>query len=368
MKKALFVATVVKTHILQFHIPYLRMLKERGWETAVAAKNDFDDPRDCTIPFCDAYYDVAFARNPFHPRNLRAYRRLRRLIDEGAYDLIHCHTPVGAAIARLAARGARKKGTKVVYTAHGFHFYKGAPLLNWLLYYPAEKWLSRFTDVLITINREDYERVKGFHAKECVYIPGVGIDCSRFSPSPEIRAQKRTELGIPRDATVLLSVGEVNKNKNHAVILEALPDLPDCWFVLCGRGPLLERHRQRARELGIEDRVLFAGYRTDVADFYKMADVFVFPSLREGLPVSVMEAMAAGLPVLCTRIRGSADLVTEGENGFFFDADSPGALVRIIRSLPSCTQDFGKANAEKAQGFSFASVAPLYQQAYGMKS
>ena len=159
-KKVLFVATVVKTHMMQFHLPYLKMFQDMGWETAVASRNDYEDPADCVIPFCDTYYDIPFERMPWKPKNLTAYRMLKKIIDEGEYDIIHCHTPVGAMIARLAALSARKKGTKVIYTAHGFHFFKGAPLLNWLVFFPAEWLLAPVTDVLITINLEDHARAK----------------------------------------------------------------------------------------------------------------------------------------------------------------------------------------------------------------
>lgn len=156
VKKVLFVATVVKTHIMEFHIPYLKMFKEHGWETAVAARNDYENPDDCVIPYCDSYYDIPFERSPIKPGNITSYKKLKKIIGEGAYDILHCHTPVGAMIARLAAIKARKKGTRVIYTAHGFHFFKGAPLLNWLIYFPVEWICSFLTDTLITINQEDY--------------------------------------------------------------------------------------------------------------------------------------------------------------------------------------------------------------------
>ena len=206
-KKVLFVATVVKTHMMQFHIPYLKMFQEMGWETAVASKNDYENPADCQIPYCDTYYDIPFARLPWKLSNIQSYKMLKRIIDEGNYDIIHCHTPVGAMIARLAALAARKKGTKVIYTAHGFHFFKGAPLLNWLLFYPAEWLLAPVTDVLITINKEDHARaLKQLHAKRIEYVPGVGIRTERFREFAIDREEKRQSLGFGDQDFLLLTV------------------------------------------------------------------------------------------------------------------------------------------------------------------
>lgn len=317
MTKVLYVATVVKTHIMEFHIPYLKMLKEIGWETAVAARNDYENPADCIIPFCDTYFDIPFERNPFKPGNIKAYKMLKKVIDEGGYDIIHCHTPVGALLTRLAAQDARKKGNKVFYTAHGFHFYHGAPFVNWLLYYPVEKFLAQKTDVLITITKEDYKRAQKFKAGQIEYIPGVGVDLNRLKKgSPERTAHLKAELGIPQDAIVWLSVGEVNTNKNHKVVIEVLPDFPNTWYVLCGSGPLIDEHRKRAENLGVGNRTIMAGYRNDVVDFYSMADIFVFPSLREGLPVALMEAMATELVCVASKNRGTDDLL-EGSKLLF---------------------------------------------------
>lgn len=372
MKKVLFVATVVKTHIMEFHIPYLKMFKEMGWETAVAARNDYENPADCVIPYCDTYYNVPFERNPLKPGNLRAYKELKRVIDEGEYDIIHCHTPVGAMLTRLAAKQARKQGTKVFYTAHGFHFYKGAPAINWILYYPVEKWLSRYTDVLITINKEDYERAKTFNAGKVCYAPGVGIDLKKFQTNPIIRNEKRRwlchEYDIPSSATVLLSVGEVNKNKNHRVVIEALGQLKrkDIYYVICGRGPLLDEYKELSRQYKIEEQVILTGYRTDVADFYKAADVFVFPSIREGLPVAVMEAMASGLPVITTRIRGSSDLVTEGENGLLVQPKDVAGFCNAINQYANVLKRemTAKNNIEKANEYDLKHILQIYYGFY----
>lgn len=317
--KVLYVATVVKKHIVQFHIPFLKMCKEAGWETAVAARNDYANADDCVIPFCDTYYDIPFERSPLKLKNIAAYRELKKVIAEGGYDIIHCHTPVGALLTRFAARSARKKGTKVFYTAHGFHFYTGAPLLNWLVYYPVERFLARWTDVLITINKEDYTRAQKFKAGKVVYVPGVGIDVLKFSEpiADEQRHEIRAGMGVPDDAVLLCSVGELNNNKNHSLVIRALALLENenVHYCIAGEGDCRERLTALSQELGMADRVHLLGYRSDMREVYKSSDIFCFPSLREGLPVSLMEAMASGLPCVASRIRGNVDLA-EGSGMF----------------------------------------------------
>ena len=189
MKKILFIATVVKTHINTFHLPYIKMFKECGYKTVVAAKNDYEDSK-VDIPDCDLYIDIPFARNPFSASNIKAYKMLKSVIDNGKFDIIECNTPVGSVIGRLAARGARKKGTKVIYIAHGFHFFRGSSKLAWLMFYPVERLLAHITDVLVTINREDYERAsKNFKAKQIVRIDGIGVDLERIENSRPDKAR-----------------------------------------------------------------------------------------------------------------------------------------------------------------------------------
>lgn len=345
--KVLFVATVVKTHIMEFHIPYLKMFKEMGWKTAVAAKNDYSNPNECVIPFCDRYYDIHFERNPIKPANIAAYKELKRMIDSENYDIIHCHTPVGAMIARLAAKDVRRKGTTVIYTAHGFHFYQGAAFINWLVYYPVEKWLSRYTDILITINQEDYKCAKNFKAKKVCYIPGVGIEIDRFAlPADKhiyVRNEIRKKLKIPDDATVILSAGEINKNKNHSVVIEALAKLqdPNMHYIICGQGPLSNKCEDLARRCEIENQVTLTGYINNVEQYYQAADIFVFPSFREGLPVAMMEAMAAGLPCVASRIRGNTDLLGNDYKYYFAPSQSDelaAMLTAICADRPACGQ------------------------------
>lgn len=320
MKKVLFVASVVKLHIMAFHIPYLKWFKENGYELHVAARNDYENKADCKIPFCDQFHDLPFERSPLKKNNLYVQIELRKIIESNEYKIIHCHTPIGGALGRIAARRARKKGTKVIYTAHGFHFLKGAPVKNWLIYYPIEKWLSRYTDVLITINKEDYHRAKkSFKAGAVEYIPGVGVDINKFANVTVDKIAKRKELNLSEDAFVVLSVGELNKNKNHEVIIKAIAKLnnPNIYYIICGQGPLEHYLKDLADKLDIGDRVRLLGYRRDIPEILKAADVFAFPSLREGLPVSLMEAMASGLPCAASRIRGNIDLLRQQNEELF---------------------------------------------------
>lgn len=329
-KKVLFTATVVKTHINVFHLPYLKWFKEQGYEVHVAAKNDFiNEP--CIIPNCDKYYDIKFARFPFSKVNIKAYKQLKKLIQENNYEIIHCHTPVAGVLTRLAARN--NKNTTVIYTAHGFHFFKGAPPLNWLIYYPVERFCARFTDKLITINKEDYERAKRFSLRKngkVYYVPGIGINLEKIQNLKVDIKQKKKELGMSENTLILLSVGELNKNKNHEIVLQALNKIKDKNFIylICGRGILKEYLERKTQELHLENKVKLLGYRSNVIEILKTADLFIFPSKREGLPVSIIEAMAARLSVIASNVRGNRDLITK-EN--LFEPDDIAALTNLIK-------------------------------------
>lgn len=362
--KALFVATVVKKHIMEFHVPYLRMLKGMGFETAVAAHNDYDDPADCRIPYCDNYFDINFRRNPFDPRNIKAYMDLKRVINAGEYDIIHCHTPVGGVLTRLAARKARENGSKVFYTAHGFHFYSGAPIINWVLFYPVERLLASFTDLLLTVNKEDYDRAKRFGTGNVAYIPGVGVDTQLFARIKTGNSRNlRAELGIPKDATVLLSVGEVNKNKNHRLVIQAMPEFRNVWYVICGDGPLSDELQEYSLQLSVRDRVIFAGYRNDVADYLSITDIFVFPSYREGLPVALVEAMASGLICIASRNRGTNDLMENSR--LRFDASNVEEFREKLNiALSEDCSDEIRRNAETIKKYDIGNVLSVARQYY----
>ncbi len=368
-KKVLFVATVVKTHIMQFHIPYLQMFQEHGWETAVASRNDYEDPQDCQIPYCDHYYPVDFERNPMKPGNIAALRELKRIIREGDYDIIHCHTPMGGVLARIAGREARKKGCKIIYTAHGFHFFDGAPLLNWLMYYPVEKHLAHDTDVLITMNREDYDRALAkMPAKEIKYVHGVGVDTKRFATTTVDVKSLRESIGLAEDEPMILTVGELIKRKNHEMILRALGGMKESkWkYVIVGRGVLLDHLKDVAKECGIEDRVIFLGYRRDIPEMLHACDLFVFTSFQEGLPVAIMEAMAAGAPILCTKNRGTADLIEDGISGAFteMNAEDLRAKMQNLLAHPEVREAYAKESLERIGTFDIEVVKKEMERIY----
>ena len=366
-KKVLFIATVVKKHIVHFHIPYLKMFKEMGYKTVVVARNDYENPSNCQIPYCDHYIDIPFHREPINRENFQCYKILKKIIDEGDFSVIHCHTPVGGVIGRLAARKARKNGTCVMYTAHGFHFYKGAPLKNWLLFYPIEKLCSRFTDVLITINKEDYALAKKRMKAKCVeYVPGVGIDLEKFKRSSEKNAEKRRELGIPEDAILLLSVGELIPRKNHETSIRAIATM-DVYYVIVGDGVMCRYLQKLIDELGVSDRVKLLGYRKDVCDLYNAADIFVFPSLQEGLPVSVMEAMACGTPCVASKIRGNVDLLENTEGEFLCtpnNIEEYSTKLQLLISNADLREKVGQNNEKAIQPFGIAEVCRKMQKIY----
>lgn len=368
-KKVLFVATVVKKHINVFHLPYLQWFQEQRYETHVCARDDFNG-EECIIPHCDKHFDIPFERSPLNQNNIKAYRRLKKIINENNYEIIHCHTPVAAMLTRLAARRARKKGTKVIYTAHGFHFFKGAPLLNWLIYFPVEFICSFFTDVLITINQEDYKLAKGImKAKNIEYIPGVGIDIEKYKNIQVDKKAKRKELGVSEDAFILLSVGEINKNKNHEVIIEALNRLnnPNICYCIAGQGELKDYLKNKIISLGLQNQVHLLGYRKDINELCHIADIFCFPSRREGLGLAALEAMAVGLPIITSNVHGINDYSIQGITGIKCNPSSVNEFKDAIQKL-MCDVDFriktSKNNKLLSQNFDINLVKEVMIKIY----
>lgn len=309
---------------------------------------------------------IDFIRTPYDPRNIKAYKQVVELIKREKYDAIHCNTPIGGVVGRLAGKKCKVK--KVIYQAHGFHFFKGAPLINWLLYYPIERYLAHYTDAIITINQEDYNRAKKFKLKKngkVYYVPGVGINLAFFGDSSQNNKEKRVELGIPLDAIVLISVGDLNKNKNNEVIIRAINDLNNAniHYILCGEGPLLAHLKDISKSL--QDRIHFLGYRTDIRELMAISDIFVMPSLREGLSRSLMEAMASGLPCIVSNIRGNADLIQD--NKCLCNPHNKDEFKNIISELvidEKKRKQIGVRNAEYVRNFSSEIVIDIIKDIY----
>lgn len=332
-KRILFCATV-DYHFNAFHLPYLKWFKEQGWEVHVAALGDI------ILPFVDEKFNIPIQRSPFNTKNILAYKKLKEIILKNEYKIIHCHTPMGGVLARLAARNTRKKNTKVIYTAHGFHFYKGAPLINWLIYYPIEKLLSYHTDCLITINQEDYQLAKkrGFRAKEIKKVHGVGVNIDHFKAVNHLQKCKmRGNYGYKSDDFLLFYAAEFNKNKNHQLLIDTIAvikeGIPNAKLLLAGDGPLLEECRQAAVKLGVQEMIHFLGYRTDIKELLKICDIAVASSLREGLPVNIMEAMASSLPIVATINRGHIELINNGVNGFLISPTDKQKFASMILEI-----------------------------------
>ena len=318
--KILYVTTIGST--MDFFKSFIRILINEGHTVDIATNEKEGEVSSYFRDMGCKVYPISCSRSPLKKGNLYAIKQIKDILIEERYDIVHCHTPIAASCTRIACSRLRKKDIKVIYTAHGFHFYKGAPLLNWLLYYPIEILCSRWTDALITINQEDYVLAKRkMRTQNVFYIPGVGIDVDKFTNTVIDRDKKRAEIGVPENAFLLLSVGELNKNKNHQIVIKALEKTgnKNIHYAIAGKGNNKEFLEQLAKQLGVSEQVHFLGYRNDVAELYKTADAYILPSIREGLNVSVMEALASGLLCIVSKIRGNVDMITDGVNGYYIN-------------------------------------------------
>lgn len=369
--KVLLTATV-QSHICQFHKPLVEVLHAHGCEVHVAARNNLAEKNGLKLDFVEKVFDIPFSRSPKSLDNLKAKKLLKKIIDEGDYDVIHCNTPMGGIVTRLAAKEARKKGTKVFYTAHGFHFYDGAPKKNWLVYYPIEKFFSRKTDKLITITKEDYKLAKEKFHNEIFRIHGVGVDEARYYPiSKEEQAELRTELGFTETQKILLCVGELLPNKNQQMAIQAMKsivkDYSDAMLLIAGNGPEEENLRNKIFELGLEKNVTLLGYCTFLERYQRIADIVVSCSKREGLPLNIVEAMLSETPVVATINRGHKELIIDGTTGYLVPVDDFDLMYKRITELLSDAKKYEKVQIkarEYALDYSFSSVKKELETIY----
>lgn len=366
-KKILF--TSHTANFQKFNRPFMRMLREQGWEVHYASMGEEK------ILDTDKEFVVPFTRSPFKLSNVTAYKRLKEIINREDYDLIHTHTPMGSVVTRLAARDARRKGTHVIYTAHGFHFFKGAPLLNWLIYYPVEKLMARHTDILITINNEDFERAKKKFATDVQYVSGVGVDPKRFEPRLTKKQcnELRASLGLKSDDFVMIYPAELNKNKNQTMLIKAMEVLvqkrPNIHLLLPGQDSLNGFHARLITQKGLDENIHLLGYRPDIPQLLMISDLSVSASYREGLPVHIMEAMTAGLPVVTTQCRGASELVEDGMSGYLVGLNDERAFVGKIRMVYSDSKNTARMSAlsqKNIEGFLLKNIEKSMSVIYGL--
>lgn len=333
MKKFLIVAHYSR-FLVQFELNDVRLLQSMGYEVHYATNYEHEDMYADAVRVIREHgvilHQIDFVRSPYNIiANEKAYRQLKELMRMEQFDGIHCHTPMAGALARLSANAT---GTKpVLYTAHGFHFYKGCPLKNKLIYQTAETFLARYTDAQITINQEDYAAAQKFPLRgKAYYVPGIGVDVQKIASVQVDRVAKRKELGIPEDAFAFLTVGELIPRKGHELLIRAFAksNISGVQLLICGSGREKEHLTALIKELGISDRAHLLGFRNDIYELLKCADAFVFPSKQEGLPVALMEAMVAGLPCIASRIRGNVDLLPDSR--YLFEASDEAALCQLM--------------------------------------
>ncbi len=372
--KILFVATV-RSHIGQFHMPFIRELKAHGVEVHAAFKDNSADKPGLDLSEIDKTFEVPFERRPLRPNNIKAYRELKKIIDGNGYDAVHCHTPMGAVITRLAAKSARKKGTKVIYTAHGFHFFKGASIKNWMLFYPVEKYLSKYTDCLITINSEDCELAykKKFRAGKIYKVHGVGVELDKFKAvDADEKARLRAEYGYDGDTFIMIYPADLSVRKNQPMLFDALQKIAEknknVKLLLPGQPIRLEEYKRMISERGIADNVEFLGYRRDINNLVGLSDLSVASSFQEGLPINLIEAMAMGNAIVATDVRGNNDAVEDGVNGYLVPVGDSDLMAEKILELMNDREKlrtFGENGLDMVKDFSTENVNREMLTIYG---
>lgn len=332
MKRALIIASVASM-IEQFNMNNIKLLQELGYNVDVAT--NFENSGNISNEKSEQLknelremnvncFQINFDRGILSKSNIEAYKQIKKILKENTYDLVHMHSPIGGVCGRIAARKYRKKGTRTIYTAHGFHFYKGAPILNWITFYPIEKYLSRYTDCLITINQEDYQLArKRFKAKKVELIHGVGVDENKFNfkMTDDEKYRLKRSIGLKDDDFVLIQIGELNKNKNQIMSINAMKDLVEqnskIHLLLVGKGPLDKYYENIIKEKNLGTNVHLLGYRKDVPQLLKISNCAISTSIREGLGLNIVEAMVVNKPSIVTNNRGHRELIQDSVNGFF---------------------------------------------------
>lgn len=335
MRKVLYITTLSKT-IGAFLVPHIIALINEGYHVDCACH--IDEDRELNKELLDRgvnFFDIPFNRNPLSPSNIKAFKKLIDIQGKYSYDIVHVHTPIASIYGRLLK--IKFPNLKIIYTVHGFHFYNGSPFINWVIYYPIEKFMSKYTDNLITMNEEDYNRAKNFYAKNVYFINGVGIDLNYYDYKSFNKEEERKKLNLRNDDFVVLMIAEANKNKNIHQVINATEEMKkqkvQVKVLIAGDGVMLEELREEIKERNLEGSIYMLGYRKDIPELITCCDIGILTSYREGLPRNIMEIMAFSNPVVGTNIRGIRDLVRHNYNGILVEIEDYKGTANAIEIL-----------------------------------
>ncbi|ANX13960.1 hypothetical protein ABE41_018260 [Fictibacillus arsenicus] len=367
IKKIAFIATVYR-HLEAFHLPYIKILQEMGYELHVYGS--FDRGKTSLLNMNVICHDVDFSRNPFSFNNVKALRNLINSFRKNKYSMIHVHTPIASFLVRIAAKVTNTQN--VIYTAHGFHFFKSAPIINWILYYPLERFMAKFTRILITINKEDYCRARNFISDNRVrYVKGVGVDTSYYSLAHNNSTKLRKQLGLRKNDFVIICIAELNNNKNHIQLINAIKIVKqkhnNIKCLLVGYGENEQELKYIVQKENLHEEIKFLGFRTDISSLLKVSNIKVLLSKREGLPKSIIEAMASSKPILATNIRGNRDLVSNGINGYLVPVGADEITAKKICTLLEDNNKInvmGQKSKEKANEYDLNSIKQDMKEIY----
>lgn len=354
--------------IWQFLLPHIEDLKKYGAEVdCICSKTGFwfDELRD---KFGLNMIEVSMERSPLKIKNWKAYKTLKRLQKQNNYNLIYCQQPVGGLLGRLIGK---KFKIPVIYTAHGFFFFKGNSKIKNFIFKNAEKYLAKYTDALITMNNEDFSACQNWKCKNVFKINGIGIDEIKYDNSKFDKKEFKRSLGLEDDDKIILSVSEFIKRKNYPTMLRSFAKLcekeQNVKYVLCGTGILFDEMKQYAKELGIENDVLFLGYRKDINKIMQISDVFFHESFQEGLTMSIMEAMHFKLPVVTSAVRGNEDLIDNEKGGYItgcLDEDlQVECLIKILNNK-ELAKKMGDYNHNKIKDYYLDTVRSQLKDIY----
>lgn len=368
-KKILFAATVY-SHLAAFHKPFIKLLQDKGYEVHATANPDHGRKEEIEEMgvIC---WDIPFSRSPYKLSNFKGIRELKKIFNKCYFDLIHVHTPVAALLVRYTAK--KYKQGPVLYTAHGFHFYKGAPAQNWIIYYSLEKLARKWTDCLIVMNKEDYENGKklGFVANDSLFFThGVGVSFDQYTISSDSSDYVRQQLNIAKNEIVITCIAELIERKNHLFLLRNWKSIqtknPNTHCLIVGTGRKEADLKKYVKQNQLKN-IHFLGFRKDIPEILSQSDIVTLLSFHEGLPRCIMEAMVAGKPLVVTNVRGSRDLVTHGRNGLLVDLEDDQTLIesftKLINDQKLC-KEMGKASKRAIRSYNLTNVLNEMERIY----